>query len=619
MVAKKAFNKAENLKLLKKLGLQDESISATDFLRMNPDRIREYELLRSSYEGQESFKATKATNNALTGEDLQRVKQGGGISAITGKILDKQSYTQERTALGDLPSKLNQKKAELAQTTDANSKTVLQTEINRLESELNNKKQPFIQTDTTLDKRYGNMQAFSPLERALRDAGYTGVFDGTETRWLEKQDKATIDKYTAQNIVYDTIYNTHEKGIQKQYGSLKDFVSIGSFSDPSLDINYKGIATQTAREKAMSEYGKGLNSLEPLKLAKIGFDVARIFGGNSAAMSGLTSSVNAFGASALGLYNPVPVGASIGPVAPTAGIGGATTLTGMLSSAGIGAGIGAGISYVAGTHATGATIGGGIGGAVGSIVPGIGTVVGAVIGSTIGGSFGSEAHPFSDFTGTVKDGALNYDTGSKHMTDQFGNNMGNMASQYLAEVQKTTGLKLEGMGIAGGFAQDQYYLRSGYYRSSDGKLRDWDDTYETKVSFDPKNATTVNKAFADITVDYISKTSSEVRELIAEGVQSQDILGALQARYSKAFPDANTGSGSATGGSSNAPIDITKPILPTDPPKVKIAKQANIMQTQVNDFLDRTAKGKIGIKGTYHTSARGLLDEATTKKARLLG
>lgn len=131
--------------------------------------------------------------------------------------------------------------------------------------------------------------------------------------------------------------------------------------------------------------------------------------------NGITESINAWGASNLGLAN-VPSN-FVGPLLPgqTAGL----TLGGALSGAGIGALIG-GLNLFGG-NSTGSTIGGTIGGLAGNFipVPVLGPIIGSAIGSAIGGLFGGgKPHPQAGFSGVVND-AGGFDSlhlGAKHLS-----------------------------------------------------------------------------------------------------------------------------------------------------------------------------------------------------------
>lgn len=607
---KKWGGKSSNLEILQSLGFKGSGLldeQATNFLRSNPELIARYEKARRQYEGQEDFKADKARQLQLSdAEALGGYGAGGGaISTFTGRAISKKEYEKELMELGDLPKRIMDLEDKISKGLNVEASQRL-LEVAR--GELSALRARAVSSVLSQDKRAGGQIALTSEEKAFRAAGYTGVFDDSATRWLELQDENTQMKFSQEVTNNRVLRQAWEQDTIDKYGGLL------SYMNPEL-VDKASVSYDRAKGESAEAIGSAFKNLDWLKYGKLGFDVAKIYKGLTAskvATSGIGKAINAWGAENLGLANVDK--SFIGPLQPgqTAG----TTLTGVFSAAATGAAVGQVGSMVFGTHSTGSTIGGAVGGAVGSVVPGIGTFVGSVIGATIGGSFGSDPRPFSDFTGVYDGDSLGYQVGAKHMSDTLGREMGQLANNYIQEVERTTGIDMSGFGIAGGysFTEKGYYVRSGYWRNPDGGIRDSMSSYEKRATFNPDDASTIFSAYNDIIVDHIAKGSNEVRDLVNKGYKSDAILSALQARNAKIVGDKIV----TDGGTKSGDEVLTEPVKPTDSPKVKVSKKAVIAQKQVDDYLAAVEEGTIGIAGTIKTSRRGVLSEVPTIKRRLL-
>lgn len=117
------------------------------------------------------------------------------------------------------------------------------------------------------------------------------------------------------------------------------------------------------------------------------------FSGLKSSISGLTTSLNNFGASTFGLANPALQGPTLtGATLGEVGSLGSASLTGLLGGVGLGFGAGSLLNSLVGGSKLGGTLGSGggaiAGALIGSIIPGIGTLIGGLIGGAGGGLLG---------------------------------------------------------------------------------------------------------------------------------------------------------------------------------------------------------------------------------------
>jgi hypothetical protein len=602
------FTTEMNTTLLREFGFKGQAGAGrgAQFLRDNPNVIDAVEAKRRTFKGQENYSADDIRKSAIsTGQQAQGLK----TSSVTGAAVSKKQFDFEQSQLGGLQEKIFSTKNQLSAVTDAKGKEFLSMQLDNFQKQYDQIASG-IRTQQNEDwRRGGAVQAITPEEKALRDAGYQGNFgqDAERYKQFAGNDFAAtfsgaLEKRTAeQKVISDRI---------SAMGSLRDFLKVGAFSQPG-DVNGMGAAFDPTRFGG-SDIGKRLAELDAITLAKLGLTGIKAYG---SIVDGGTAAIDAFGAEVFGTANVS--NSFVGPL--QAGQTAGTTLSNVFGGAGTGASIGALYAQLTGAKSTGATIGGAAGGVVGavalgglsgvsvgatlgSIVPGIGTVIGAVAGAILGGFFGAgKINPGATFAGEVLDGKFGFSTKSKHMDATGANNLGTIAQAFMDNLAASTGYTLDGMRLSGGFGQGQNYFNTNY-KTEPGTLFSDDKTVNRQFSFDPNDAQSILRAQADVTVDFLAKNDGEVRQLLSEGVQSLDILAAAQARFALANP-------------SKAPE--TAPPVISATPESRIAASTAAATAQFETFIKATEAGKTGQQGTILTSNSGLMDRPTTRRSRI--
>ncbi len=598
----------KNTQLLREFGFQGQAGGGRgdQFLRDNPNVIDQYEAKRQKIAGQEGYSAADIKKTALT---TTQAAQGLKTSSVTGAAIDARQFQFEQTQLGGLQEKIFSTKNQLSAVTDTKGKEFLSMQLDTFQKQYDQIAEGIRKQQNEQWKAGGAVQAITPEEKALRDAGYYGNFgqDAERYKQFAGDNFATsftgaLEKRTAeQKVISERMASM---------GSLRDFLKVGAFSQAG-DVNAMGAAFDPTRFGG-SDIGKRLAELDAITLAKLGLTGIKAAG--TLTSGGTTAAIDAFGANVFGL----DAGAAfVGPKLPGAASG--TSLSGILGGAGTGATIGQLYAQLTGAKSTGATIGGAAGGVVGavalggmsgvsvgatlgSVVPGIGTVIGAVAGAILGGFFGAgEINPGATFAGEVLDGKFGFSTKSKHMGAEGANRLGETARLFMENLAASTGYALDGMRLSGGFGQGQNYFNTNY-KTEPGTLFSDDTTINRQFAFDPNNAQSILKAQADVAVDFIAKNDAEVRQLLSEGVQSLDILAAAQARYALANPKTE-------------PETPAPEISAT--PESRIAATTAAAQAQFETFIKNTEAGKTGQQGTILTSNSGLMDRPTTRRSRI--